>query len=178
MLSYSDRMGLDQRAQPIFMKRHFTQTFGVVGAIIERDGKILLVKESEGRAKGQWNHPAGWIDIGENPSEAVKREIKEETGFEFSPSSILGVYSLFKVSLKEKFNITPHPIKIIFTGEISNKQVAQPYDEISEIGWFFPDEIDKMDSKTLRDVDIKQMVKDYFSGKRYSLELLTHTEDR
>lgn len=157
------------------MPRVFTQTFGVVGAIIERDGKILLVRETKEVAKNQWNHPAGWIDVGENPIEAAKREVKEETGFDFTPTHILGVYSLFQKKLKKKFNITPHPIKIIFIGNIYEKRKGKLYEDVSEIRWFSPKEIAKMDKNTLRDLDIKQMVKDYFAGKRYPLKLLTHT---
>ena len=67
--------------------RVFTQTFGVVGGLLERDGKIFLVREAQrkGPDNGKWNHPAGWIDVGENPVEAVKREVLEESGFSFSP---------------------------------------------------------------------------------------------
>ncbi len=155
------------------MKRVFTQTFGVVGAIIEREGRILLVKESGEKRhdEGKWNHPAGWIDLGENPIEAVKREAKEETGFDFTPSHILGIYSLAREDLQP----IHHPIKIIFIGDISNKEIGELSDDVSEKKWFQPEEIEKMDSNTLRDLDIKKMVKDYFSGKRYPLELLTHT---
>jgi ADP-ribose pyrophosphatase YjhB (NUDIX family) len=156
-------------------KRVFTQTFGVVGAIIERDGKILMVKEAKERAKNQWNHPAGWIDLGENPLDSVKREVKDETGYDFEPEQILGVYSLYKLNLKEKFNIAPHPIKIIFTGKISENATGKLEDDVSETKWFSPEEIYKMDKKSLRDIDIKQMIKDYFAGKAYPLELLTHT---
>lgn len=157
------------------MTRVFTQTFGVVGAIIEKDGKILLVKETKEVAKDQWSHPAGWIDVGENPIEAVKREAKEETGFDFLPTHILGIYSLFQKKLKKKFGITPHPIKIIFIGNISDKKEDKPYEDVSEIKWFSPEEIEGMDKNTLRDLDIKKIVRDYFAGKRYPLELLTHT---
>ena len=156
------------------MTRILTQTFGVVGAIIERDGKILLVRETKETDKSKWSHPAGWIELGENPIEAVIREVEEETGFDFAPIHILGVYSLFRKELKEKFNITPHPIKIIFLGKVSNEKVGKLYDDVSEIKWFLPEEIEKMDKNTLRDLDIKKMVKDYFEGKRYPLELLTH----
>lgn len=54
-------------------QRVFTQTFGVVGAIIEKNGKILLVKETKKGCKGKWSYPAGWIDIGENVIDAAKR---------------------------------------------------------------------------------------------------------
>jgi len=156
------------------MPRVFTQTFGVTGAIIEREGKILLVRETKKIAEGLWNHPAGWIDVGENPLDAVKREVKEETGYDFTPTHIVGIYSLYKKHLEEKFSITPHPIKIIFTGKISKNNTGELADDVSETKWFSPEEIYQMDKNTLRDIDIKQMVKDYFTGKRYPLDLLTH----
>jgi len=154
------------------MKRIFTQTFGVVGAIIEKEGKILLVKEAKKkRDTGKWNHPAGWIELGEDPIEGVKREVKEETGLDFTPTHILGIYSLVRKDLKP----IHHPIKIIFIGDISDEETKELSDDVSEKKWFTPEEIENMDSNTLRDLDIKQMVKDYFEGKRYPLELLTHT---
>ena len=91
-------------------ERVFTQTFGVVGAIIEKDGKILLVQETKPAVKGMWNHPAGWLEVNEDPKEAVKREIKEETGFDFEPKNILGIYSLSK----PEGGVVHHGIKIIF----------------------------------------------------------------
>ena len=157
-------------------KRVLTQTFGVVGAILERDGKILLVKEVKEVAKGLWSHPAGWIDVGESLIEAVKREVKEESGFDFEPTHILGVYSLFKKNLKERFGITPHAIKVIFIGKISDNKTGKLHNDVSETKWFTPEEIYQMDINTLRDMDIKKMVKDYFAGKSYPLDFLTHTE--
>ena len=152
-------------------QRVFTQTFVVVGAIIEKDGKILLVKELKESAKDKWNHPAGWIDVGENPIDAAKREVKEETGYDLVPTNVLGLYSI----VGKEIGIMKHAIKIIFTGKISEERGEFMKDEIGETKWFTPEEIEAMDSNTLRDLDIKQMVKDYFSGKRYPLDLITHT---
>lgn len=158
------------------MTKVFTQTFGVVGAILEKDGKILLVEEAKERAKGKWSHPAGWIELGENPLEAIKREVKEESGYDFEPTHILGLYSLYKTNLEEKWGITPQAIKIIFIGKISEKQSEELHDDVSETKWFRPEEIYQMDINTLRDMDIKDMVKEYFEGKKYPLDLLIHTE--
>ena len=155
-------------------KRVFTQTFRVAGAIIERNGKIILVKETKKIAEGLWSHPAGWINVGEDPLKAVKREVKEETGYNFKPTYILGIYSLYKKHFEKNFNIKSHAIKIIFIGKISNNNSKKLAADVLETKWFFPEEIYKMDKNTLRSVDIKKMVKDYFIGKRYPLEMLVH----
>ena len=161
-------------------KRVFTQPYVVVGAIIERDGKFLLVKENNPSHTdhGKWNQPAGWIDIGENPIESVKREVREETGLSFIPTHILRLYSLVRKDQSGKFGegSLPHPLKIIFIGTAEDSPKWRfDADEISEIRWFSPEEIYAMDIKTLRDADIKDEIRDFLSGKRYPIELLTHT---
>ena len=157
------------------VQRVFTQVFVVAGAIIEKDSKILLVREAGKRVDtGKWNHPAGWVDPGEHPLNAVKREVREETGFDFTPTHILGIYSLVRKDAEHELGTTPHALKIIFLGTLSGKKRAL-HSDVSETRWFSLEEISTMDMATLRDLDIKQMAKDYFAGKRHSLELLRHT---
>lgn len=157
-------------------QRVFTQTFGVVAVIIERKGKFLLIKEAlKNSDKGKWNHPAGWIDVGEDPVKAGEREAMEESGFRFTATAILGVYSLVREDIYKAEGHRPHALKIVFVGNISEHQEAKLAEDSSEIGWFTAEEIENMPSDMLRDVDIKLMVKDYLGGKRYSLALLTHS---
>ncbi|MCU0652700.1 MAG: NUDIX domain-containing protein [Candidatus Pacebacteria bacterium] len=159
------------------MQRCFTQTFGVVGAIIEKEGKIFLVRENQPGDPDdkKWSHPAGWLDVGENPVEGVKREVREETGYEFTPEALLGVYSLVRQDLAEFRGSPAHPIKMIFTGKLGKYSPANLEGDTLGGEWFTPEEIYAMGQGELRESDIKQMVKDYFSGKRYSLEVITHT---
>ncbi|MFA5746575.1 MAG: NUDIX domain-containing protein [Candidatus Paceibacterota bacterium] len=158
------------------MKRVFTQTFGVVGALLVKEGKVLLVKEAgrKGADGGKWSHPAGWIDVGEDVIAAAKREVEEETGYEFNPAHLLGIYSLVRKDLEKELGSSPHAIKLIFIGGISDKPGKDLYDDISETKWFSPEEIEKMGPSELRDIDIKQMVKDYFSGKKYPIDIIRH----
>src|SRR3989344_5317534 len=117
-------------------ERVFTQVFGVVGAIIERDGKFLLVKEHHPghSAHGKWNQPAGWIDVGEHPIDAVVREIREETGLLFTPTHLVGLYSLVKRNerIANAPQETRHPLKLIFVGTTKGESQAFSNDEISE----------------------------------------------
>lgn len=156
-------------------QRVFTQTFGVVGAILEMDGKILLVKEAENFDAGKWSHPAGWIDVGENPIEAAKREAFEESGYEVEPTALLGIYSLVRKDAEQAVGATPHAIKLIFKVKLLTDEQRELHDDVTETRWFTPEEIEAMDSETLRDVDIKQMVKDYFGGTEAPLSVIAHT---
>ena len=58
-----------------------------------RDGangpEILLVRE---RRDGRWTLPGGWADVGETPSEAARREVREESGIEVEITRLLAVY--------------------------------------------------------------------------------------
>lgn len=60
-----------------------------VGAVIERDGKILLMDRRE--PPFGWAGPAGHIDDGEEPDVALAREVKEETGLTVVKSELLVV---------------------------------------------------------------------------------------
>ena len=62
-----------------------------VAAVIVQDDRFLLVEE---RANGKvvFNQPAGHLEPGETLTEAVTREVREETGFSFTPSALLGLY--------------------------------------------------------------------------------------
>jgi 8-oxo-dGTP pyrophosphatase MutT (NUDIX family) len=158
-------------------QRVFTQTFGVVGAVIENEGRVFLVRENlpGNPDDGKWNHPAGWIDVGEDPVAAASREAKEETGYEFTPESLVGVYSLVRGDLAKFWGATPHAIKLIFAGSIANYSEKNLLGDTRGAKWFLPEEIYAMDENELRDTDIKQIAKDYFSGKRYPLDIIKHT---
>jgi len=61
-------------------------------AIIEEDGKILLVKRDEYPHINWWSLPGGFIEYDESPEKAVKRETFEETGYKIKIKKLIGVY--------------------------------------------------------------------------------------
>jgi len=60
-----------------------------VGAVIVKDGRVLLVQRGTEPALGRWSIPGGLIEVGEGLSEAVVREVREETGLEIEPVELV-----------------------------------------------------------------------------------------
>lgn len=67
---------------------HATPKVDVRGAVFDGD-TILLVRE---RSDGLWTLPGGWADVGESPSEAVVREVEEESGYRTRVTKLAALY--------------------------------------------------------------------------------------
>lgn len=65
--------------------------FASVGAIVLKENKILLVRHTYGSAKGKLLNPGGMLREGELPTDAVKREVFEETGVQVNPVGMLAI---------------------------------------------------------------------------------------
>jgi len=63
-----------------------------VGAVIVKDGKALIVKRANDPYKGQWSIPGGRVELGETLTDAVRREMREETGLEVRVGSVIEVF--------------------------------------------------------------------------------------
>ncbi|HZH02353.1 MAG TPA: NUDIX hydrolase N-terminal domain-containing protein [Myxococcaceae bacterium] len=105
-----------------------TPKLGVRGAVF-RDDAILLVRE---RMDGGWSLPGGWVDVGDYPSEAIEREIREESGYEARATKLLGVYD----RRKHGHPAYPHHVYILtFLCELMGGSPASSV-ETSEVGFF------------------------------------------
>jgi 8-oxo-dGTP diphosphatase len=63
-----------------------------VGAIIEDRGRVLLVERGQEPLKGTWSLPGGAVEVGERLKDAIRREVREETGLEIEPVSVAEVF--------------------------------------------------------------------------------------
>jgi 8-oxo-dGTP diphosphatase len=61
-----------------------------VSAAIIRDGKVLIVRRARPPAKGVYTLPGGGVEVGESLTEAVVREVREETGLTVEPVALAG----------------------------------------------------------------------------------------
>jgi 8-oxo-dGTP diphosphatase len=62
-----------------------------VGAVIVSEGRVLLVKRGTEPARGRWSIPGGLIELGESLSEAIVREVREETGLDVEPVELIEI---------------------------------------------------------------------------------------
>ncbi len=78
----------------------------VLGAIKRKDGKYLITKRAMDKewAPGAWEIPGGGVRAGESSEEAVKREIREETGIDVSEADGGYVFTYKRVNPEEKNN--------------------------------------------------------------------------
>lgn len=100
----------------------------IVGVVIEKDGKYLLVQEAQEKCRGKWNLPAGHLDPGETMADGAKREAKEETGCEVELTGVCQIGS--RVKENEVF------ASVIFTTELMREEIAFDPAEILDVKWF------------------------------------------
>jgi 8-oxo-dGTP pyrophosphatase MutT (NUDIX family) len=137
----------------------------VVAAIVERDGKFLLVEE---QADGQvvLNQPAGHLDEGETLIAAVIRETLEETAWHIEPQALLGVYRW------------PHPSKPVtylrfaFIARALREETGRTLDHgCLRALWLTPEEI-RAHRARHRSPQVERCLDDYLAGACYPLDLL------
>ena len=72
---------------------HYNNPAITVFAFVERSGRYLVLKRGQEPYRGRWELPGGFVEAGERPAEAVRREIAEETGLRVDTPRIVGAYT-------------------------------------------------------------------------------------
>jgi len=70
---------------------HFEDPKVAAAVLVERDGRVLLVRRVNEPYRGLWTLPAGFVDAGEDPARAAERECLEETGLSVRVKRVLDV---------------------------------------------------------------------------------------
>ena len=149
------------------MKKEIWKPNATVAAIVERNGQFLLVEEATSRGN-RFNQPAGHLEDGETITQAVIRETREETAYDFVPDSLLGIYHW-----RHEHNATTY-LRFAFIGHVTGHYPEQALDDgIIRALWMSIDEIRKKQA-LMRSDQVLSCFEDYLAGKHYPLETITH----
>lgn len=115
---------------------HFTDPKVAVIALVAADGAALLVRRGVDPGRGLWSLPGGYLDAGEMPAEALRREILEETGLAVHVGEMIAIFPMEngageRVGIVLAFRATP----------AGPDTTVHAQDDVSEAAWFAPAQI-------------------------------------
>ena len=143
-----------------------------VAALIEREGRFLLVEEETSDGL-KLNNPAGHLDPGESPEQACAREVLEETAHDFVPTALVGVYLYRFVKTRTGDDLTY--LRFAFAGTLGTHHSWRTLDTgILRTVWMTPDEIRACPERH-RSPLLLACLEDYLAGQRHPLTLV-HTD--
>ena len=145
------------------------KTSVTVAAIVERDGRYLVVEEHTPDGL-MLNNPAGHLDPGETPLQGVIRETLEETARAFTPRSLLGVYLSRARRADPASDVTY--VRLAYVGEVGEPVPGRTLDaEIVRTLWLTPDEL-RAQAARHRSPLLMRCVDDHGAGLRHPLQLV------
>lgn len=144
------------------MREFPSYAIACVGAVLIRDGRLLLVRRGFPPGRGKWSIPGGVIEAGEDLLGAARRELLEETNLEAEP---LGLVALSQVIVREGDLIRYHYViaDVLFDGSTIRGE-ERPGGDATDISWLPLDQIPSRDDVTST---TKRLVGVLGEGPRY-----------
>lgn len=112
---------------------HWRNAKPCAGALVVRDGRVLLGRRAIEPARGSWDIPGGFVEPWELPALAAAREVREETGLDVRVLSLLSV-------VIDTYADRDYTLNLYYLAEILDG-VPHPADDLAELRWFGPDEL-------------------------------------
>ncbi|MDO5154684.1 MAG: NUDIX hydrolase [Eubacteriales bacterium] len=111
------------KTRGVNMEQENTNWGQSVTGVVIREGKVLLGRHTYGPGEGKLIIPGGYVQYGESPQDALKREYMEETNVVVEPKEIIGI----------RFNV--HDWYVAFRAEYVSGEAMSDGDENSEVVW-------------------------------------------
>lgn len=112
-----------------------------VGAVVIRDGKILLVKRGVAPSKGLWAIPGGSLELGETLQQGAEREILEETGVAIRAREPVYTFDFFERA--DNGRIRFHFVIVDVAADYISGDVKGA-DDALDARWLTPADLDRM----------------------------------
>lgn len=106
--------------------------------IVDDDNRVLLAHWNEGR-RAAWTLPGGGLDPGEDPEKAVRREVREETGYRVVVQELLGIHSRVIPAGRRVTEATDplHTLRILYRARITGGKLRNETDGSTDrADWF------------------------------------------
>jgi ADP-ribose pyrophosphatase YjhB (NUDIX family) len=121
-----------------------------VGALVVGDGgRVLLARRAHAPFAGYWDLPGGFLEEGEHPLDALRRELREETGLEVAPDRFLGAWvDWYTDGSRARATAT---LNLYWTARVLGGR-PDAADDVSELRWFARDELPGADALAFTNV--------------------------
>ena len=119
---------------------HWLDARPCAGALVSREGKLLLVRRAHDPWRGAWDVPGGFCGPREHPRATAARKVREQTALAVQPGGILGMWiDSYAPAGAGAEKVT---LSIYFLAKAPAAGEARPDpSEVAEIGWFAADEL-------------------------------------
>ena len=108
-----------------------------VGAVcVDEQRRVLLTLRAVEPAVGTWDLPGGFVNEHEHPLDALRRELREETGLEVEPQELLGVWT----DRYGSDSTAASTLNLFWTARVVSGG-AHAADDVAAVRWFHPDEL-------------------------------------
>jgi 8-oxo-dGTP diphosphatase len=118
-----------------------------VSAVVLDGGRVLLARRAGEPQQGKWDLPGGFVEEGEHPLDALRRELREEAGMEIEPLVFHGVW----MDRYGDADDAPATLNLYWTARVVSGE-PQPNDDVSELRWFPIDELPPASELAFRNV--------------------------
>jgi ADP-ribose pyrophosphatase YjhB (NUDIX family) len=100
---------------------------------VDDEGRVLLTRRAIEPRIGAWDLPGGFVEEHEHPLDALRRELREETGYDVEPGRLLGIWM-------DEYggDSTAHATLNLFWIARVVGGTPEAADDVSELRWFAP----------------------------------------
>ncbi|MGE3991449.1 NUDIX hydrolase [Pseudorhodoplanes sp.] len=142
---------MDERAYP-------TRPFLAASAAVIRDGRVLIVRRGGDFGRGIYTLPGGVVEAGETLTQAVTREVREETQVAIEPVALAGYREM--IMRDPGGRPSRHFVIMCFAARWLSGEPVPDTTEIVEAVWRLPEELDGLKTtEGLREIIADAMAK-------------------